>query len=153
MEKSKIYINFKERPIKRKTVLGPLFRLSEKLYLLVSIVVPSPQIWRVEPHIIYDKSNELISYKGEGEIIEITGNVILAKHENVEKLLFEGYKEKIYPSYHLAPWGLPVLVPPLSAKSPEKDFEAALYGLGIWKVVKWVKDNFINSLEIVVINP
>ncbi len=142
-----VITKLKQRPIKRKTILGPIFRLNEKFLFLMSIVVPNPQSWRVEPHIVYNPE-ESISYKKEGSLIEITGNVILAKYEGLEKLLYQGFKDNIFPSYHIAHWGVPVLVPPIEFRFPDEQLTAALYALGVWKVSEWTNKKLINKLEI-----
>ncbi len=143
----KVIINLKQRPIKRKTILGPIFKINEKIHLMMSIVVPSPQNWRVEPHIVYDPKSE-IKYNENGSILELSGNVILAKHEGIEELLYKGLEKKIYPSYHLAPWGLPVITPPLEFRTPDKQLEVALYSLDVWKVSEWTLSYFLKNVTI-----
>jgi hypothetical protein len=147
----KIVVRFnpRERPIKRKTVIGPLFRLRDRIYLLLSIVVPGPHNWRVEPHIVYDESRE-VNLERDGELFEVTGNVVLAKHEGLEQAFYEGYQQRAFPSYHIAPWGIAALVPPLEAKRPEKEMEAALYGLEVWRVAEWAKRSLLGRLEVLV---
>lgn len=137
----------KARPIKRKTVVGPLLRLSTPgTALLLSIVAPSPLNWRVEPHIVWDPEGDL-----EGDKLSlVTGTLFLARHEGLAELMEEGLKSRVYPSYHLAPWGVPVITEPLTVDEPDEALKVALYELGAWRVHEWAKKELVPKLEIVI---
>jgi len=142
----RVVVDLKARPIKRKTIAGPILPLVEPSFkLALSIVAPGPHNWRVEPHLVYDPQRGVPSTG----LIEITGNLVLARHEGVEAILLEGLRGRVYPAYHLAPWGLPVLTPPLESKTLPSDLEAALHGLGAWRVEEWARKRLAPCLEVV----
>jgi len=132
-------------PVKRKTVVGPIISTEpRRTAVMLSVVAPSPMNWRVEPHIVWSREREI---EVEEDIKVVTGTVILAKHEGLSEILRKA-KNTIFPSYHLAAWGMPVLTDPLSIDDPEPELRAALYDLGAWRLLEWAKKELISDLEV-----
>lgn len=127
-----------------KRVAGPAVRLRHpRASLMLAIVAPKPGSWRVEPHLVWVAGGE----PPEG-IVDVAGHVALVKHEGLRGILEEGVRGGLYYSFHLSPWGLPLLMPGEVSK-PSADVMMALDLYGASRIYAWLKERIPGHVEVV----
>ncbi len=127
-----------------KRIAGPAVRLRHpRASLMLAIVAPRPGSWRVEPHIVWVTGGD----PPEG-IVEVAGHVALVRYEGLRGILEEGLREGLYYSFHLAPWGLPLVMPGEVSK-PSTEVMAALDSYGAARIYRWLKDRVAGRVDVV----
>jgi hypothetical protein len=129
------------RPVKPwKAVVGPIRPLGEGLHFGLHYVYPGPSSWRVEPHLIIDSSGTL-NLRG---IYVVEGAVALAKYEGLREAMMSGVSQGVFPRFHLAAWGAPVVYVE-NVSRPDEEALSLLDTLGAWRALRWLE-----GLEVIV---
>ncbi len=117
-----------------KAVVGPVRPLGKGLHVGLHYVYPGPASWRVEPHLIVDSSGSL-ELRG---IYVVEGPVVLADYEGLREAMSEGVRRGLFPRFHLAPWGAPVVYADRISK-PDEEALSLLDRLGAWRALRWLE--------------
>jgi hypothetical protein len=137
LEASEAVVIIPRRPriVKKwKAIVGPIIHIGKGLHIALYYVYPGPRSWRVEPHIVVDAS-ETLRLRG---VYVLEGPVALAKYRGLREVLMRGVSEGLFPSFHLAPWGAPVMYLERVSK-PDEDASKLLDALGAWKALRWLE--------------
>ncbi len=118
-----------------KAIVGPVRPLGGGLHMALHYVYPGPSSWRVEPHLVIDSSGTL-ELRG---VYVLEGPVALAAHRGLDEAMRRGVSQGLFRSYHLAPWGAPVLYLERISK-PDEEATRLLDGLGAWRALKWLEE-------------
>ena len=137
MSEPHILVKIPRRPriVKKwKAIVGPILHLNKGVHIALYYVYPGPRSWRVEPHIVLDAS-ETVKLRG---VYIVEGPVALARYRGLREAMLRGVREGLFPSFHLAPWGAPVLYLE-NASKPDEEAAKLLDSLGAWRVLKWLE--------------
>ncbi|MEB3851518.1 MAG: hypothetical protein LRS49_02900 [Desulfurococcales archaeon] len=130
------------RPVKpHKGVVGPIRPLGRGIHFMLHYVYPGPGSWRVEPHLVIDPTGSL-ELRG---VYVVEGPVVLARYEGLREAMSGGVAQGVFPRFHLAPWGAPVVYVD-SISKPDEDAARLLDSLGAWRALRWME-----SLEVEVV--
>ena len=131
----RIVVARKPRIVKRwKAVVGPVRPLGEGVHVALHYVYIEEGKWRVEPHVAIDSSGTL-SLRG---VYVLEGQLALARYEGLREAMAEGVSRGLFPTFHLAPWGAPVLFIDRVSRPDEEALEV-LDRLGAWRALKWLE--------------
>lgn len=141
---AKVYVPGRLLSSRVKRVAGPAVRLGHpRASLMLAIVAPKPGLWRVEPHLVWTVQGD----PPEG-IVEVAGHVALVRYEGLREILEEGLVEGLYYSLHLAPWGLPLIMPGEVGR-PSAEVMAALDSYEAAAIYRWLKERVAGRVEVV----
>lgn len=142
--KARVYVPERLVSSRVKRVAGPAVRLGHpRASFMLAIVAPRPGSWRVEPHLVW------VTGGGPPEgVVEVAGHVALVRYEGLRGIMEEGLKEGLYYSFHLAPWGLPLIMPGEASK-PSTEVMAALDSYGVAEIYRWLKEKVARRIVVV----
>jgi len=130
-----VILSRRPRIVKKwKAIVGPITHLREGIHIALYYVYPGPRSWRVEPHIVVDTSGTL-RLRG---VYALEGPLALARYRGLRETMLKGVSEGLFPSFHLAAWGAPVMYLEKFSR-PDEDASKLLDSLGAWRILKWLE--------------